>query len=94
MQRFHHYYGDDFLIEYPVGSGETVTILDAAKEVGRRLTMIFTLDENGRRAVLGDNEKYQKDPHFQNLIPFHEYFHGDTGRGLAVHVGVCDEFAV
>jgi hypothetical protein len=81
MQRFHHYYGDDFRIEYPVGSGETVTIREASKEVATRLIDIFRADENGRRPVHGACEKLQSDPHFKDLVLFHEYFHGETGRG-------------
>ena len=82
MQRFHHYYGDDFKIECPTGSGNFVTILEASQEVSRRLTRIFLRDGDGRRAVLGDNPKFQNDPHFRDHVPFHEYFHGDNGRGV------------
>ena len=81
MQRFHHYYGDDFTIECPVGSGSMITISEAARELATRLTRLFTPDADGRRPVHGTNEKLQSDPHFRNLILFHEYFHGDTGRG-------------
>ncbi len=82
MQRFHHYYGDDFKIECPAGSGNLVTIQDASEEITRRLLRIFMRDDDGRRAVFGDVEKFQTDPHFRDHIPFHEYFHGDNGRGL------------
>mgnify|MGYP001053737352 CR=1 FL=1 len=82
MQRFHHYYGDDFKIECPVGSGNEVTILEASEEITRRLQRLFMRDANGRRAVFGNVEKYQSDPHFRDYVPFHEYFHGDTGRGV------------
>jgi len=82
LQRFHHYYGDDFRIECPTGSGRHVTILEAADEVTRRLTGIFLRDGQGRRAVFGDCEKFQTDPNFRDHVPFHEYFHGDTGRGV------------
>lgn len=81
MQRFHHYYGDDFKIEYPVGSGEMITIQEASRELAERLMRLFTRDKDGRRAAVGDNTKMQTDPHFQDLIPFNEYFHGDSGRG-------------
>ena len=90
MQRFHHYYGDDFKIEYPVGSGEMVTIQEASRELAERLMRLFTLDENGRRAAVGENDKMQTDPHFQNLIPFNEYFHGDTGRGCGAGRPLAD----
>jgi len=82
MQRFHHYYGDDFKIECPVGSGHLVTILEAADEVTRRLTRIFLRDDSGRRAVFGDMERFQADAHFRDHVLFHEYFHGETGRGV------------
>jgi hypothetical protein len=81
LQKFHHYYGDDFRIEYPVHSGKSVTILEVANELSRRLSRIFLRDQNGRRAVFGDNTKFQNDPHFRDYILFHEYFHGDNGRG-------------
>ena len=81
LQKFHHYYGDDFKIECPTGSGRYMTINDVADELTRRLTRIFLRDENGRRAVFGANEKMQTDPHFRDYIWFHEYFHGDNGRG-------------
>ncbi|HZN55766.1 MAG TPA: hypothetical protein VFB67_10655 [Candidatus Polarisedimenticolaceae bacterium] len=73
LQRFHHYYGDDFLIECPVGSGRTVTIAEAAAELTRRLTSLFLLDEKGERPALGGPAEH---------LLFHEYFDGDSGRGL------------
>jgi hypothetical protein len=82
MQKFHYYYGDDFQIECPAGSGNPTTILEASQEVARRLCGIFLKDEHGRRAVFGDVEKFQTDPHFRDHVWFHEYFHGDTGRGV------------
>ena len=81
LREFHRYYGDEFQIEYPKGSGKTITIEAAAAEVARRLTRIFLRDAEGRRPVFGDYEKFQSDPHFRDYILFHEYFHGDTGRG-------------
>ncbi len=82
LQKFHYYYGDDFKIECPTGSGKFLTILEVAEELTRRLTNLFLRDARGRRAVLGPYEKFQSDPHFRDYIPFHEYFHGDTGRGV------------
>jgi hypothetical protein len=82
LQKFHHYYGDEFLIEYPVNSGKQITIKDAAEEITTRLKRIFTRDKNGRRAVFGNNEKFQTDPNFKDYILFNEYFNGDTGEGL------------
>jgi hypothetical protein len=82
LQRFHHYYGDDFRIECPTGSGRKVTILEASEELTRRLARIFLRGADGRRAVFGDVEKFQTDPHFRDYVLFYEYFHGDTGRGV------------
>ncbi|MBW7940982.1 MAG: glucosidase, partial [Candidatus Kuenenia stuttgartiensis] len=81
LQKFHHYYGDDFKIECPTGSGNFMTINDVANELSRRLTRIFLQNKDGNRPVFGYSEKIQKDPHFRNYLLFHEYFHGDTGRG-------------
>jgi hypothetical protein len=82
LQKFHHYYGDDFKIEYPTGSGQLVTILQVAEELARRLTRLFLRDDKGRRPVHDRYEKLQTDPHFRDYITFHEYFHGDDGHGL------------
>ncbi len=82
LQNFHHYYGDDFKVECPTGSGKYVTINDVAEELATRLHRIFLRDENGRRAVSGDNMKFQTDPNFNNYLWFYEYFHGDNGRGV------------
>jgi hypothetical protein len=82
LQKFHHYYGDDFKIEYPTGSGTYVTINDVAEELSHRLTKIFLLNEEGKRPVFGYNQKIQTDPHFRDYLLFHEYFHGDTGAGV------------
>ncbi len=81
LQRFHHYYGDDFKIEHPTGSDRMMTIQDVANELSRRLTRIFLRDSSGRRPVFGNIEKLQTDPNFRDYVPFYEYFHGDTGRG-------------
>ena len=83
IRRFHAYYGDDFLVECPTGSGKKLNLRQIADELTRRLTRLVLRDENtGRRAVLGDVQKFQRDPHFRDYVPFHEYFHGDTGRGV------------
>jgi len=82
LQKFHGYYGDDFLIECPTASGNTMTIRQAANEIACRLTRIFLRDKNGRRAVFNHSEKMQNDPHFRDHILFYEHFHGDTGRGI------------
>ena len=82
LQKFHHYYGDDFKVECPVGSGRFVTIDDVAEELGARLTRIFLKDENGRRPVFSQYPRLQDDPHFRDYLLFFEYFHGDVGRGV------------
>jgi len=82
LQKFHHYYGDEFLIECPTGSGNQCTIAQVADELARRLTRLFLRDDTGRRPAFGEHQKLQDDPHFRDHLMFHEYFHGDTGRGL------------
>ena len=82
LLEFHCYYGDDFTIECPTGSGQYTTIRGVAVALSRRLISIFLPDTEGRRPVFGDNEKVQTDPHFRDHILFHEYFHGDDGHGL------------
>ena len=79
LQKFHHYFGDTFTVECPTGSGRMLTLADVAVEISRRLTRIFLDDAQGRRPVFGDYELFQTDPNWHNLIPFPEYFHGDTG---------------
>jgi hypothetical protein len=82
LQKFHHYYGNEFKIECPTGSGRFVTIDDAACELTHRLTRLFLRDADGRRPALAYHPKLHGDPHFRDYILFHEYFHGDTGRGV------------
>ena len=82
LQKFHHYYGDDFKVECPTGSGNFLTIAEVAAELSRRLTKLFLKDESGERPVLKYHQKLARDPHFRDLVLFHEYFHGDTGRGV------------
>jgi hypothetical protein len=82
LQKFHHYYGDDFRIECPTGSGNFVSIDEAAQEITRRLTRIFLKGPDGRRPVFGHQPRVQDDPHFRDHILFYEYFHGDSGRGV------------
>ena len=80
--QYHGYFGEDFQIECPTGSGRRMSLFEVAKEIGRRLTKIFLLDENGRRPVFGGAEKFQTDPHWRDYPLFYEYFHGDNGAGL------------
>jgi hypothetical protein len=76
------YYGDEFKVECPTGSGNKMTLFEVTKEISRRLWTIFTQDEHGRRPVYGGAEKFQTDPHWKDYILFYEYFHGDNGAGL------------
>ena len=82
LKKFHDYYGDEFKIECPVGSGTMITISEAADEVSRRLIAIFANDGAGQRPVFNKYPKMRDDPHFKDHILFYEYFHGDNGRGV------------
>jgi Glycosyl hydrolase family 63 C-terminal domain len=82
LQKFHHYYGNDFKVECPTGSGRYLTIEEVATELSHRLARIFLKDAKGERAVLRHEPQLQSDPYYQDCIPFYEYFHGDTGRGV------------
>jgi hypothetical protein len=82
LQKFHYYYGDDFKIECPTGSGNYTTIYGVSMELTRRLERIFLRDEQGRRAVFGEKRLLQDDPNFRDHVLFHEFFHGDLGSGL------------
>jgi hypothetical protein len=82
LQKFHFFFGDNYKIECPTGSGKWLNLWEIAGEISQRLTDIFLRDENGRRPVFGGTEKFQTDAHWRDLIPFHEYFHGDNGAGI------------
>ena len=82
IQKFHHYYGVDFKVECPTGSGQYLTLNEIANELSRRLITLFTRPKEGQRAALMGHPKQAGDPHFRDLLLFHEYFHGDTGEGL------------
>ncbi|HSL23864.1 MAG TPA: hypothetical protein VK886_20185 [Vicinamibacterales bacterium] len=82
LQKFHHYYGDDFRVECPTGSGRLMTLNEVAAELSRRLTRIFLNDPRGRRPVFGEVELFQSEPDWHDLVPFHEYFDGDTGAAV------------
>jgi hypothetical protein len=82
VQKFHHYYGDDFLVECPTGSGQKLTLWQIAEVLSQRLITIFLRDPTGRRPVFGAYEQLQRDPRWCDYVPFYEYFHGDTGAGL------------
>jgi hypothetical protein len=82
LQNFYLYYGDNFKIECPTGSGNKMNLFEVSREISDRLTRIFTRDDHGRRAVYGGTEKFQTDAHWRDHILFYEYFHGDNGAGL------------
>ena len=82
LERYHHFYGDSLRVECPTGSGRWMNLLEVAREIESRLLGIFCADEAGRRPCHGDDPRYAQNPHWRNLLLFHEYFHGDTGRGL------------
>jgi hypothetical protein len=82
VNKFAKFYGDDFRVECPVGSGEMLSLKEIADDLRNRLINIFRRDKNGRRPVFGSYEKMQSDPHFKDHLLFHEYYDGDTGRGL------------
>ena len=85
LQKFHHYLGDGFKVEFPTGSGEMMSLREVADELSHRMTSIFLRDESGRRPLFGNMEKFQTDPDWQNLLLFHEYFHGDSGAGVGAN---------
>jgi hypothetical protein len=80
--QYHRFYGDDFTVECPTGSGQQMTLLEVAEEIARRMASIFLRDETGKRPVYGGTRKFQDDPHWRDLVLFYEYFHGDNGAGL------------
>jgi len=82
LQKFHHYFGDSFTVECPTGSGRMMTLWQVAEELSMRLCRLFLEDERGRRPVFGESQRFQTDPNWHDLVPFHEYFHGDTGEGF------------
>jgi len=82
LLNLYQFYGDDFKVECPTGSGNRMTLFEVAKEIARRLSSIFLRDANGRRPVYGGTKKFQDDPHWKDYILFYEYFHGDNGAGL------------
>jgi len=82
LQNFYLYYGDNFKVECPTGSGKQMNLFEVSKEISDRLTRIFTRDEHGRRPVYGGTERFQTDPYWRDHFLFYEYFHGDNGAGL------------
>ena len=82
LQRYHRFFGDDFKIECPYGSGNEMNLWDVAAQLEKRMIGTFVRNDAGKRLVYGDNETFQSDPHWKNYILFYEYFNGDTGEGL------------
>jgi hypothetical protein len=82
LERYHHFYGDEFQVECPVGSGRMLNLQEVAGELSARLARIFLADESGRRPCHAGDQRYASDPHWRDLVLFHEYFHGDNGRGV------------
>jgi hypothetical protein len=82
LLHYHLYYGDEFQVECPTGSGRKMSLYQVAEELSRRLANIFLKDKDGRRPVYGGSRKFQEDPHWRDLVLFYEYFHGDNGAGL------------
>jgi hypothetical protein len=82
LLQYYTYYGDDLRVECPTGSGQLMNLYQVAEEISRRLASIFLKDKDGRRPVYGGTQKFQTDPHWNDLVLFYEYFHGDNGAGL------------
>ncbi len=82
LERYHYFYGDSFKLEFPPGSGKVTTLAQAAEGLRRRLARTFLPDKNGVRPCHGDDQRFARDPWWKDLLLFHEYFHGETGRGL------------
>jgi hypothetical protein len=85
LLQYHAYYGNDFTVECPTGSGRQMNLYQVAEEITRRLTSIFLRDPSGRRPVHGGTRKFQEDPHWRDCLQFFEYFHGDNGAGLGAN---------
>lgn len=82
LLNLYQFYGDEFKVECPTGSGKYMTLYEVAKELARRLSSIFLRDADGKRPVYGGTKKFQEDPYWKDYILFYEYFHGDNGAGL------------
>jgi hypothetical protein len=85
LLQYYLFYGDDFTIECPTGSGRQMTLYQVAEEIARRLGSMFLRGKDGRRPVYGDTRKFQDDPQWRDLILFYEYFHGDNGAGIGAN---------
>jgi hypothetical protein len=78
----YRYYGNEFTVECPTGSGRMMNLFEISQEISKRLTRLFTRDEQGNRPIYGGASKFQHDPHWRDYILFYEYFHGDNGAGI------------
>jgi hypothetical protein len=85
LQRYHHFYGDDLRVEYPTRSGRWLALSEVAVDLARRLSSLFLDRGDKGRPCHGDHERYARDPHWRSLLLFHEYFHGDSGRGVGAN---------
>jgi hypothetical protein len=85
LLQYYTYYGNDFTVECPTGSGRLMNLYQVAEEISRRLHSIFLKDKDGRRPVYGGTGKFQEDPHWRDCLQFYEYFHGDNGAGLGAN---------
>ena len=85
LERYHHFYGDDFKVECPTGSGKMMSLKEVARELSLRLAKIFLPDESGRRPCFADDSRFAADPHWKDLVLFYEYFHAETGKGLGAN---------
>ncbi|HEV3145780.1 MAG TPA: glucosidase, partial [Gemmataceae bacterium] len=85
LLQYYLYYGDDFTVECPTGSGRYMNLYQVAEEIQRRLSNMFLKGKDGRRPIYGGSDKFQNDPHWRDLILFYEYFHGDNGAGLGAN---------
>jgi hypothetical protein len=82
LERYHHFYGDTLLVDCPTGSGRRMNLKQVADELASRLTRLFLPDVKGCRPCHGPDQRYAADPYWRDLVLFHEFFHGDNGRGL------------
>jgi hypothetical protein len=82
LERYHHFYGDELRVECPIGSGRMLDLQQVARELETRLARLFLADSSGRRPCHGEDSRWATDPHWKDLVLFHEYFHGDSGRGV------------
>jgi Glycosyl hydrolase family 63 C-terminal domain len=82
LERYHHFFGDDLKVECPTGSGKKLTLKEIARELQGRLAKLFLPDQSGDRPCNGGDARYSKDPNWKNYVLFHEYFHGENGKGL------------